>query len=207
MGGTQVTPRYPACRAATRSRSGPPPWRTPPSRWAPPGRMWPRAAWLAGASGAAGGRPRTGERRVGPPPSVGGGPGAAPGAAGCGEVRVGSEASGPLTLRRKSLFKKISKQSSVLHTSRSFSSGLHHSLSSSESLPGSPTHSLSPSPTTPCRSPAPDVPAGTGTCAPRGRLRSVVPGPLREPAGIKGGNDVRWEMRPPEGPFQAAWRW
>uniref|UniRef100_A0A8C0KG71 non-specific serine/threonine protein kinase n=1 Tax=Canis lupus dingo TaxID=286419 RepID=A0A8C0KG71_CANLU len=61
--------------------------------------------------------------------------------------------------RRKSLFKKISKQSSVLHTSRSFSSGLHHSLSSSESLPGSPTHSLSPSPTTPCRSPAPDAPA------------------------------------------------
>ncbi|XP_065730321.1 microtubule-associated serine/threonine-protein kinase 3 isoform X6 [Phocoena phocoena] len=63
--------------------------------------------------------------------------------------------------RRKSLFKKISKQSSVLHTSRSFSSGLHHSLSSSESLPGSPTHSLSPSPTTPCCSPAPDAPADT----------------------------------------------
>uniref|UniRef100_A0A8C8S3K2 non-specific serine/threonine protein kinase n=1 Tax=Pelusios castaneus TaxID=367368 RepID=A0A8C8S3K2_9SAUR len=59
---------------------------------------------------------------------------------------------------RKCLFKKISKQTSVLHTSRSFSSGLHHSLSSSESLPGSPTHSLSPGPTTPCRSPAPDVP-------------------------------------------------
>uniref|UniRef100_A0A8B9TGE8 non-specific serine/threonine protein kinase n=1 Tax=Anas platyrhynchos TaxID=8839 RepID=A0A8B9TGE8_ANAPL len=55
--------------------------------------------------------------------------------------------------RRKSLFKKISKQSTVLHTSRSFSSGLHHSLSSSESLPESPTHSLSPGPTTPCRSP------------------------------------------------------
>lgn len=63
--------------------------------------------------------------------------------------------------RRKSLFKKISKQSSVLHTSRSFSSGLHHSLSSSESLPESPTHSLSPGPTTPCRSPAPDLPSGT----------------------------------------------
>lgn len=62
--------------------------------------------------------------------------------------------------RRKSLFKKISKQSSVLHTSRSFSSGLHHSLSSSESLPESPTHSLSPGPTTPCRSPAPDLPSG-----------------------------------------------
>ncbi|POI23975.1 hypothetical protein CIB84_012276 [Bambusicola thoracicus] len=60
--------------------------------------------------------------------------------------------------RRKSLFKKISKQSTVLHTSRSFSSGLHHSLSSSESLPESPTHSLSPGPTTPCRSPAPDLP-------------------------------------------------
>uniref|UniRef100_A0A7M4FDI7 non-specific serine/threonine protein kinase n=1 Tax=Crocodylus porosus TaxID=8502 RepID=A0A7M4FDI7_CROPO len=59
---------------------------------------------------------------------------------------------------RKCLFKKISKQSTVLHTSRSFSSGLHHSLSSSESLPGSPTHSLSPGPTTPCRSPAPDLP-------------------------------------------------
>ncbi|XP_074834267.1 microtubule-associated serine/threonine-protein kinase 3 isoform X2 [Carettochelys insculpta] len=60
--------------------------------------------------------------------------------------------------RRKCLFKKISKQTPVLHTSRSFSSGLHHSLSSSESLPGSPTHSLSPGPTTPCRSPAPDLP-------------------------------------------------
>ncbi|XP_039322517.1 microtubule-associated serine/threonine-protein kinase 3 isoform X3 [Saimiri boliviensis] len=68
--------------------------------------------------------------------------------------------------RRKSLFKKISKQTSVLHTSRSFSSGLHHSLSSSESLPGSPTHSLSPSPTTPCRSPAPDVPADTTASPP-----------------------------------------
>lgn len=67
---------------------------------------------------------------------------------------------GVLTHRRKSLFKKISKQSSVLHTSRSFSSGLHHSLSSSESLPGSPTHSLSPSPTMPCRSPAPEALAG-----------------------------------------------
>ncbi|XP_046528088.1 microtubule-associated serine/threonine-protein kinase 3 isoform X10 [Equus quagga] len=65
--------------------------------------------------------------------------------------------------RRKSLFKKISKQSSVLHTSRSFSSGLHHSLSSSESLPGSPTHSLSPSPSTPSRSPAPEAPPDTAS--------------------------------------------
>lgn len=30
------------------------------------------------------------------------------------------------------------------------------------------------------------------------------PGPSREPAGFKGGKDRRWEMRPPEGPFQAA---
>ncbi|XP_040846627.1 microtubule-associated serine/threonine-protein kinase 3 isoform X11 [Ochotona curzoniae] len=76
--------------------------------------------------------------------------------------------------RRKSLFKKISKQSSVLHTSRSFSSGLHHSLSSSESLPGSPTHSLSPSPTTACRSPAPDAPADTAS-PPSGSPNSSSP--------------------------------
>ncbi|XP_061594514.1 microtubule-associated serine/threonine-protein kinase 3 isoform X2 [Cololabis saira] len=60
--------------------------------------------------------------------------------------------------RRRSILKKLSKQSSVMHNSRSFSSGLHHSVSSSESLPGSPTHSLSPGPSTPCRSPAPDHP-------------------------------------------------
>lgn len=85
----------------------------------------------------------------------------------------GFEEPGFLTPRRKSLFKKISKQSSVLHTSRSFSSGLHHSLSSSESLPGSPTHSLSPSPTTPCCSPAPDAPAGG--CTPRTTLGRTAP--------------------------------
>lgn len=81
--------------------------------------------------------------------------------------------------RRKSLFKKISKQSSVLHTSRSFSSGLHHSLSSSESLPESPTHSLSPGPTTPCRSPAPDLPSGTA----RGDVGSGQGRMLRVPRG------------------------
>lgn len=58
--------------------------------------------------------------------------------------------------RRRSILRKLSKQSTVIHSSRSFSSGLHHSVSSSESLPGSPTHSLSPGPSTPCRSPAPD---------------------------------------------------
>uniref|UniRef100_A0A672V597 non-specific serine/threonine protein kinase n=1 Tax=Strigops habroptila TaxID=2489341 RepID=A0A672V597_STRHB len=62
--------------------------------------------------------------------------------------------------RRKSLFKKISKQSSVLHTSRSYSSGLHHSLSSSESLPESPTHNaVSPQSTSPSSS-TPTSPAG-----------------------------------------------
>ncbi|XP_063772057.1 microtubule-associated serine/threonine-protein kinase 3 isoform X2 [Pseudophryne corroboree] len=65
--------------------------------------------------------------------------------------------------RKRSLFKKISKQSTVLQTSKSFSSGLHQSLSSSESLPASPTHSLSPGPTTPSRSPAPDMPVDAVT--------------------------------------------
>uniref|UniRef100_A0A4W5PH78 non-specific serine/threonine protein kinase n=1 Tax=Hucho hucho TaxID=62062 RepID=A0A4W5PH78_9TELE len=63
--------------------------------------------------------------------------------------------------RRRSILKKLSKQSTVMHSSRSFNFGLqHHSVSSSESLPGSPTHSLSPGPSTPCRSPAPDHQAG-----------------------------------------------
>ncbi|XP_075060798.1 microtubule-associated serine/threonine-protein kinase 3 isoform X3 [Mixophyes fleayi] len=65
--------------------------------------------------------------------------------------------------RKRSLFKKISKQSTVLQTSKSFSSGLHQSLSSSESLPASPTHSLSPGSTTPSRSPAPDMPVDAAT--------------------------------------------
>ncbi|XP_015193330.2 microtubule-associated serine/threonine-protein kinase 3 isoform X5 [Lepisosteus oculatus] len=55
--------------------------------------------------------------------------------------------------RRRSLFRRFAMQPSpLLHTSRSFSS-LNRSLSSGESLPGSPTHSLSPrSPTTAFRS-------------------------------------------------------
>uniref|UniRef100_A0A4W4EHR0 non-specific serine/threonine protein kinase n=1 Tax=Electrophorus electricus TaxID=8005 RepID=A0A4W4EHR0_ELEEL len=65
--------------------------------------------------------------------------------------------------RRRSVLKKLSRQSTVLHSSRSFSSGLHHSVSSSESLPGSPTHSLSPGPSTPCRSPVPEHAAGTAS--------------------------------------------
>ncbi|KAK7895885.1 hypothetical protein WMY93_021210 [Mugilogobius chulae] len=66
--------------------------------------------------------------------------------------------------RRRSLFRRFAMQPSpLLHTSRSFSSSLNHSLSSGESLPGSPTHSLSPhSPTAPLR-PAPDFTQGNSS--------------------------------------------
>ncbi|KAG8507649.1 Microtubule-associated serine/threonine-protein kinase 2, partial [Galemys pyrenaicus] len=50
--------------------------------------------------------------------------------------------------KRSSLFRKITKQASLLHTSRSLSS-LSRSLSSGESGPGSPTHSHSLSPRSP----------------------------------------------------------
>ncbi|CAL8345862.1 unnamed protein product [Merluccius merluccius] len=56
--------------------------------------------------------------------------------------------------RRRSILKKLSKHSPPMQSSRSFSSGFHQS--SSDSLSGSPTQSLSPGPATPCRSPAPD---------------------------------------------------
>ncbi|CAH2292920.1 microtubule-associated serine threonine- kinase 3 isoform X3 [Pelobates cultripes] len=85
--------------------------------------------------------------------------------------------------RKRSLFKKISsKQSAALHTSRSFSSGLHQSLSSSESLPASPTHCLSPGPATSSWSPEQDLqvdaasPLSTSPCSstpssPSGHIR------------------------------------
>ncbi|XP_060235775.1 microtubule-associated serine/threonine-protein kinase 2 isoform X5 [Meriones unguiculatus] len=50
--------------------------------------------------------------------------------------------------KKSSLFRKITKQASLLHTSRSLSS-LNRSLSSGESGPGSPTHSHSLSPRSP----------------------------------------------------------
>ncbi|XP_006839772.1 PREDICTED: microtubule-associated serine/threonine-protein kinase 2 isoform X1 [Chrysochloris asiatica] len=50
--------------------------------------------------------------------------------------------------KRSSLFRKITKQASLLHTSRSLSS-LNRSLSSGESGPGSPTHNHSLSPRSP----------------------------------------------------------
>ncbi|XP_051967145.1 microtubule-associated serine/threonine-protein kinase 3-like isoform X3 [Xyrauchen texanus] len=73
--------------------------------------------------------------------------------------------------RRRGVLKKLSKQSNAIQGSRSFSSGLHHSVSSSESLPGSPTRSLSSGPTTPCQSPVPDhtsdanLPQNTSPCS------------------------------------------
>ncbi|XP_072347088.1 microtubule-associated serine/threonine-protein kinase 1-like isoform X3 [Scyliorhinus torazame] len=57
--------------------------------------------------------------------------------------------------KRSSLFRKITKQSNLLHTSRSLSS-LNRSLSSSDSLPGSPTHSLSARSPTQSYRPTPD---------------------------------------------------
>ncbi|XP_077374055.1 microtubule-associated serine/threonine-protein kinase 3 isoform X1 [Festucalex cinctus] len=58
--------------------------------------------------------------------------------------------------RRRNILKKLSKHTppAPMQSSRSFSSGFHQS--SSDSLSGSPTQSLSPGPSTPCRSPAPD---------------------------------------------------
>ncbi|XP_071658754.1 microtubule-associated serine/threonine-protein kinase 4 isoform X7 [Patagioenas fasciata] len=65
--------------------------------------------------------------------------------------------------RRRSFFKKLAKQPSpLLHTSRSFSC-LNRSLSSGESLPGSPTHSLSPRSPTPSYRSTPDFPSGTNS--------------------------------------------
>uniref|UniRef100_A0A3P8P251 non-specific serine/threonine protein kinase n=1 Tax=Astatotilapia calliptera TaxID=8154 RepID=A0A3P8P251_ASTCA len=62
--------------------------------------------------------------------------------------------------RRRSILKKLSKHTPPppMQSSRSFSSGFHQS--SSDSLSGSPTQSLSPGPSTPCRSPAPDHSGG-----------------------------------------------
>ncbi|XP_051985741.1 microtubule-associated serine/threonine-protein kinase 2-like isoform X2 [Xyrauchen texanus] len=58
---------------------------------------------------------------------------------------------GPDSKKRNSLFRKITKQATLLHTSRSLSS-LNRSVSSGESVPGSPTHMSPRSPTQGCRS-------------------------------------------------------
>ncbi|CAB1314138.1 unnamed protein product, partial [Coregonus sp. 'balchen'] len=60
-----------------------------------------------------------------------------------------------------------------MHSSRSFNSGLqHHSVSSSESLPGSPTHSLSPGPSTPyTNSPQSTSPSSSSPSSPAAHIR------------------------------------
>ncbi|XP_012705173.2 microtubule-associated serine/threonine-protein kinase 3 isoform X7 [Fundulus heteroclitus] len=96
-------------------------------------------------------------------------------------VRCGKKAKKEKTPeRRRSIFKRFAMQPSpLLHTSRSFSS-LNHSLSSGESLPGSPTHSLSPrSPTAALRT-APDFTQSGGNSSQSSSPSSSAP---NSPAG------------------------
>ncbi|XP_029370874.1 microtubule-associated serine/threonine-protein kinase 3 isoform X3 [Echeneis naucrates] len=82
--------------------------------------------------------------------------------------------------RRRSLFRRFAMQPSpLLHTSRSFSS-LNHSLSSGESLPGSPTHSLSPRSPTAAFRPAPDFTQSAGNSSQSSSPSSSAP---NSPAG------------------------
>ncbi|XP_056314410.1 microtubule-associated serine/threonine-protein kinase 4 isoform X6 [Danio aesculapii] len=82
--------------------------------------------------------------------------------------------------RRRSVFKRFAMQPSpLLHTSRSFSS-LNRSLSSGESLPGSPTHSLSPRSPTAAFRPAPDFTQSGGTSSQSSSPSSSAP---NSPAG------------------------
>uniref|UniRef100_A0A3Q2WR39 non-specific serine/threonine protein kinase n=1 Tax=Haplochromis burtoni TaxID=8153 RepID=A0A3Q2WR39_HAPBU len=82
--------------------------------------------------------------------------------------------------RRRSILKKLSKHTPPppMQSSRSFSSGFHQS--SSDSLSGSPTQSLSPGPSTPCRSPAPDHSGGER----RGRSSPNSPVPQARPSSL-----------------------
>uniref|UniRef100_A0A6I8NLD2 non-specific serine/threonine protein kinase n=1 Tax=Ornithorhynchus anatinus TaxID=9258 RepID=A0A6I8NLD2_ORNAN len=77
--------------------------------------------------------------------------------------------------KKNSLLRKITKQASLLHTSRSLSS-LNRSLSSGESVPGSPTHNLSPrSPTQSYRSTPESVHSVGGTSSQSSSPSSSVP--------------------------------
>uniref|UniRef100_A0A674HXX6 non-specific serine/threonine protein kinase n=1 Tax=Terrapene triunguis TaxID=2587831 RepID=A0A674HXX6_9SAUR len=77
--------------------------------------------------------------------------------------------------KKSSLFRKITKQASFLHTSRSLSS-LNRSLSSGESVPGSPTHNLSPrSPTQSYRSTPESVHSVGGNSSQSSSPSSSVP--------------------------------
>ncbi|XP_029920793.1 microtubule-associated serine/threonine-protein kinase 3 isoform X2 [Myripristis murdjan] len=82
--------------------------------------------------------------------------------------------------RRRSLFRRFAMQPSpLLHTSRSFSS-LNHSLSSGESLPGSPTHSLSPRSPTAAFRPTPEFNQSGGNSSQSSSPSSSAP---NSPAG------------------------
>ncbi|XP_053719576.1 microtubule-associated serine/threonine-protein kinase 3 isoform X5 [Synchiropus splendidus] len=82
--------------------------------------------------------------------------------------------------RRRSLFRRFAMQPSpLLHTSRSFTS-LNHSLSSGESLPGSPTHSLSPRSPTAASRPTPDFTQSAGNSSQSSSPSSTAP---NSPAG------------------------
>ncbi|KAM6901479.1 microtubule-associated serine/threonine-protein kinase 3 [Lycodopsis pacificus] len=82
--------------------------------------------------------------------------------------------------RRRSLFRRFAMQPSpLLHTSRSFSS-LNHSLSSGESLPGSPTHSLSPRSPTATFRPTPEFTQSGGNSSQSSSPSSSAP---NSPAG------------------------
>ncbi|KAM9280566.1 microtubule-associated serine/threonine-protein kinase 2 isoform 4-T5 [Cariama cristata] len=77
--------------------------------------------------------------------------------------------------KKSSLLRKITKQASLLHTSRSLSS-LNRSLSSGESVPGSPTHNLSPrSPTQSYRSTPDSVHSVGGNSSQSSSPSSSVP--------------------------------
>uniref|UniRef100_A0A8C5NAJ1 non-specific serine/threonine protein kinase n=1 Tax=Gouania willdenowi TaxID=441366 RepID=A0A8C5NAJ1_GOUWI len=93
-------------------------------------------------------------------------------------VRCGKKEKTPE--RRRSLFRRFAMQPSpLLHTSRSFSS-LNHSLSSGESLPGSPTHSLSPRSPNAAFRPAPDFTQSAGNSSQSSSPSSSAP---NSPAG------------------------
>uniref|UniRef100_A0A672KUE3 non-specific serine/threonine protein kinase n=1 Tax=Sinocyclocheilus grahami TaxID=75366 RepID=A0A672KUE3_SINGR len=84
--------------------------------------------------------------------------------------------------RRRSVFKRFAMQPSpLLHTSRSFSS-LNRSLSSGESLPGSPTHSLSPRSPTAAFRPTPDF-NQSGVCGNSSQSSSPSSSAPNSPAG------------------------
>uniref|UniRef100_UPI00398EC802 microtubule-associated serine/threonine-protein kinase 2 isoform X3 n=1 Tax=Pristiophorus japonicus TaxID=55135 RepID=UPI00398EC802 len=89
--------------------------------------------------------------------------------------KKGKTKDGQESKKRSSLFRKITKQASLLHTSRSLSS-LNRSLSSGESVPGSPTHNLSPrSPTQSYRSTPDSVHSVGGNSSQSSSPSSSVP--------------------------------